>query len=506
MVENIRSRDLARLVERVAESLKEPQHRFELHDPFAETTFRFPTAKAAKAKADEMGATRFQHCDAGGTVRQVDKVDGEWWARSEQTPPQDSQRPPGAADKPLASVQEEIDRSALRDIEARAALRLKLGQALDADTGLQMATADAHAFRRIESEGWQESAAVEMALNAYEDPGYMAGLRDALPGYPGTADRVYALDLAHEWKCAAKGGRKTTEFASMTADRAREDNSLEQAGASQSGSGEDNGVPVLEIPAGSGVPGRPAVRGVDLSLTLSLLQRFDKHGADFFFRGTDQKSFTVHDGRITTRLHDRETIAGMLSCAESKGWSSVAVKGSGQFRRAAWYEAKQRGLAVAGYEPTREEAALFPARSDLGLPAECTRQALNSIEAMSHAAGGGADAKPPLPPEAECAGVVGPTRTEASLDEARKQIADALGEKASVFRAETRGGTYRGEVIAETQLHVVQRISSRMAVIHNRVDVAGGIIGQRGVYAYKGGRAQFAANREQQLMKAGLER
>ena len=55
-------------------------------------------------------------------------------------------------------------------------------------------------------------------------------------------------------------------------------------------------------------------------------------------------------------------------------------------------------------------------------------------------------------------------------------------------------------------MHVIQRISPRMAVIHNKVDVAGGIIGQRGVYAYKGGRAKFAANREHQLQKAGLER
>lgn len=42
----------------------------------------------------------------------------------------------------------------------------------------------------------------------------------------------------------------------------------------------------------------------------------------------------------------------------------------------------------------------------------------------------------------------------------------ALGEQARTFVAQTDSGIYRGEVIGETNLHVVQRLSSRSAVAH----------------------------------------
>lgn len=270
----------------------------------------------------------------------------------------------------------------------------------------------------------------------------------------------------------------------------------------------ESGVPYGAATSGLDVTTSSAIRfaalSADPALTQHLIEGFDRRGRDYFFRGTDRKAFTDRGARVTSRLEDRETIAGMLTCAEVKGWREIQVKGSESFRRQAWYAGRQRGLQVAGYEPTREEAALFP-RADASAREPAPEQPLNSVEPAMSSAGGGAASKP-VPAEAERAGLVGPARIEASLDEARKEIVDAMGTQAQVFRAETRAGAYRGEVIAQTQMHVVQRISARMAVIHNKVDVAGGIIGQRGVYAYKGGRAQFAANREQQLMKAGLER
>ena len=258
---------------------------------------------------------------------------------------------------------------------------------------------------------------------------------------------------------------------------------------------------------GTGPAAGPALpsQGVpDPMLTQQLMESFDRRGEDYFFRNTDRKAFSDRGGKLTSKLDDRDTIAGMLTCAEAKGWNSVHVKGSEQFRRQAWFAAKQRGLDVTGYEPTREEASLFPAKAAAREPAQ-RAQTLNAIERGPAAAGTGAIAKA-LTPEQELAGVVPPARIDASLDEAHKKIAEAMGDKAKVFRAETRAGNYRGEIIGETQMHVIQRISPRMVVIHNKVDVAGGIIGQRGVYAYKGGRAKFAANREQQLEKAGIER
>lgn len=40
------------LAERIKNSQAEPQHRFELQDPFMDTTYRLPTAQAAVAQAE----------------------------------------------------------------------------------------------------------------------------------------------------------------------------------------------------------------------------------------------------------------------------------------------------------------------------------------------------------------------------------------------------------------------------------------------------------------------
>lgn len=218
-VEAKREREPAReLVERIAKLSEQPQHRFEVNDPAADVTYRIATAPAATAKADELGVGRIVHREADGSAKQVDKVDGQWIVRNEQTPQQNSQHPAGAADKPLATVQEAIDREALRGIETRAELRAAAGR-IEAETDRQLATADANAFRRIAERGTQESAAVEIAATARTHPEYKNGLDKAIPGYPGTAEKVYELDAANTSKMLAKEDRKGAEYEALERDK-----------------------------------------------------------------------------------------------------------------------------------------------------------------------------------------------------------------------------------------------------------------------------------------------
>ena len=42
----------------------------------------------------------------------------------------------------------------------------------------------------------------------------------------------------------------------------------------------------------------------------------------------------------------------------------------------------------------------------------------------------------------------------------------ALGKQASTLVAQTEGGIYRGEIIGETDMHVLQRLSVRMVIAH----------------------------------------
>ena len=68
MATQIQNQDGEDLAERITTALQKPQHRFELQDPFAETTYRFQTSEAATAKADELRASRFQARGADGQV------------------------------------------------------------------------------------------------------------------------------------------------------------------------------------------------------------------------------------------------------------------------------------------------------------------------------------------------------------------------------------------------------------------------------------------------------
>lgn len=52
--------------------------RYELHDPFAEVTYRLKTIPDIVAKAERLGSTRFQAVDASGKRSQIDKVAGFW--------------------------------------------------------------------------------------------------------------------------------------------------------------------------------------------------------------------------------------------------------------------------------------------------------------------------------------------------------------------------------------------------------------------------------------------
>ena len=49
----------------------------------------------------------------------------------------------------------------------------------------------------------------------------------------------------------------------------------------------------------------------------------------------------------------------MLDVAEAKGWNSIKLSGSKEFRRAAFLEANSRGIAVEGYKPTPQDLALL---------------------------------------------------------------------------------------------------------------------------------------------------
>ncbi len=390
---NIQNQGGKELAERIKANLAEPRHRYELHDPFADTTFRFQTAEAATAKADELGASRFQHRDADRSVKQVDKVDGQWWVRNEPLPPQNSQQPPAPEDKPLISVQEAIDRESLNTIEARAEQRAEVGQGFDADK--EMADADAHAFRRIQNPALQESAAVDMANNARNYPEYKAGLDKAIPGYPGTAKKVYALNA----KVTQEAHNETAKVEELTispvdlervaAARAREStqvrdalglNSVEPniekeqqplseaqdvqraAWLKKADAANAQGPANNKAPSGNQVESDEIFTATQSEIKPAVPAEIEKQylrvGDKFYHpKNTDLVAFEDKGNKLETKSNSEAIAESMVRIAEARGWDEIKVSGSETFRKEVWLEAASRGIHVKGYSPSEQDKA-----------------------------------------------------------------------------------------------------------------------------------------------------
>ena len=109
---------------------------YQLHDPRCEALYYFATANAAAAKAEELGASRFQFCSASGRHLSVQKRSGQWVR---------------ADGKPLGVVQQRIDGAAYLDLATRAIDRIGNSEsAVDLDRDRLHAVADIFALRSIQ--------------------------------------------------------------------------------------------------------------------------------------------------------------------------------------------------------------------------------------------------------------------------------------------------------------------------------------------------------------------
>lgn len=65
---------------------------------------------------------------------------------------------------------------------------------------------------------------------------------------------------------------------------------------------------------------------------------------------------------IHTARDDKQTIQDMLDVAKAKGWDSIKISGSQEFKQQMWLEAESRGIATKGYKPSPEDLAILEQR------------------------------------------------------------------------------------------------------------------------------------------------
>lgn len=65
---------------------------------------------------------------------------------------------------------------------------------------------------------------------------------------------------------------------------------------------------------------------------------------------------------LKTRNNDKKTIKNMLAIAETNGWQNIKVKGSPEFKKEIWLQARLKGLEVQGYKPSEQDKKLLETR------------------------------------------------------------------------------------------------------------------------------------------------
>lgn len=88
----------------------------------------------------------------------------------------------------------------------------------------------------------------------------------------------------------------------------------------------------------------------------SVVRQFLKVESEYYFRNRTP-AFSDRGSKLATRGTNLEVIHALVEIAKARGWDTVIVKGSDEFRRSAWMEATVSGLTVAGYKPTALDLA-----------------------------------------------------------------------------------------------------------------------------------------------------
>lgn len=76
----------------------------------------------------------------------------------------------------------------------------------------------------------------------------------------------------------------------------------------------------------------------------------------FYFRD-ETPAFTDMETSLRAQAMHHEVIGAMVDIAIARSWDGMTVKGTNEFKKAVWLEAKSRGLEVAGYKPSELDLA-----------------------------------------------------------------------------------------------------------------------------------------------------
>lgn len=139
---------------------------------------------------------------------------------------------------------------------------------------------------------------------------------------------------------------------------------------------------------------RPAPHDIEMDSVARRhnLYMMERRSTRIYYTDYQQKSEVMRAApqRITTKLDDRQTVSAMLDLAQARGWQSVKLRGTDNFKREAWVQAQVRGMQTEGYQPKatdmQEAQRRTVAATPVAQPAKAPAEAPTASQAPAAAA------------------------------------------------------------------------------------------------------------------------
>lgn len=119
----------------------------------------------------------------------------------------------------------------------------------------------------------------------------------------------------------------------------------------------------------------------------ALRKRFLQAENKFYFRDDENKlAFEDKGKRLATEHNDPEIARSMVELAQAKGWSTIKLKGTDEFKREVWLQASLKGMDVQGYKPLDVDLArLEDLRKETGRNEDHGRNIIDRVPERSKA-------------------------------------------------------------------------------------------------------------------------
>lgn len=182
-----------------------------------------------------------------------------------------------------------------------------------------------------------------------------AALREAFAGKAAEVPKTEALqiDPADLQRVAAARDRDTAQAReSLAPGSAKAEASREARGGSMEGVERTNFKDAGVKDAGT-QPSGPKGSPVDAEERQDALRKRYLRTAEGY-HDKQTMELVIHDkgNRLSSPREDLSTVDAMATAAADRGWVSVNVTGTDNFKREAWYQLSVRGIEVTGYSPS----------------------------------------------------------------------------------------------------------------------------------------------------------